>query len=70
MVCRPCRANEHEECPELARQADTELTATDKAGSHLCTCQHYASVDATIGKLNAAMARSISSGRAAAARLA
>lgn len=33
-------AADHAACPEQARQADPSLTATEKAGSSLCDCQH------------------------------
>jgi hypothetical protein len=46
MICVPCRklpgisGAGHESCPEQARQRDTRLTETERAGSTLCDCQH------------------------------
>lgn len=40
MICPPCRGNDHEGCPERARQLDPGLSVTDKAGSRLCDCAH------------------------------
>lgn len=40
VICPPCRARDHEGCPEIARQKDLDLSVTDKVGSALCDCQH------------------------------
>lgn len=40
MVCEPCGTNVHDDCPELARQRDPELTPVVLAGSALCDCAH------------------------------
>ncbi len=40
MICPPCRAARHQDCPELARQGDPELPPHVKAGSSVCDCQH------------------------------
>ncbi len=40
MICPHCRDDHHEDCPELARQLDPELSPAVLAGSALCDCQH------------------------------
>jgi hypothetical protein len=52
MVCEPCRAARHTECPEAARQEATQesvahgpvygLTVTERSGSARCDCHHQA----------------------------
>lgn len=40
MICPDCRNRLHSRCPERARQEDAGLTATERAASSLCDCQH------------------------------
>jgi hypothetical protein len=40
VICQPCQQGAHDGCPEVARQRRGDLSATEKAGSHLCTCSH------------------------------
>lgn len=42
MVCEKCRNQQHEECPEVKRQADPKVSDLDKVASHLCYCAHRA----------------------------
>lgn len=42
MVCLVCRDGRHEDCPELIRQLQPGMTATELAGSSRCDCQHEA----------------------------
>ena len=40
MICAPCHNQDHEGCPEVARQADPDVSALSKAASELCYCAH------------------------------
>ena len=40
MICLPCRNRVHSACPELVRQENAELSATERAASSWCDCQH------------------------------
>lgn len=40
MICPPCRKQEHDGCPEKARQASGAPLPVDLLGGSLCDCQH------------------------------
>ncbi len=49
MICVMCRARDHSACPEIKRQADPDLSDTDKAGSSMCDYAHEEKIVKTIG---------------------
>ena len=40
MICEPCHRQDHEGCPETARQLDPDLLPIDRIAGHLCYCAH------------------------------
>jgi hypothetical protein len=40
MICVECRNQNHEDCPEIARQADPEVGKVQKLGGEWCYCHH------------------------------
>ncbi len=40
MICPPCRARDHDGCPEIARQTDPDISSLDKSASAWCYCAH------------------------------
>lgn len=38
MICKFCRDQTHDKCPELARQADPDLGDLEKIASEWCYC--------------------------------
>lgn len=40
MICVPCRNQDHEGCPEVARQNDPDLLPIDKTANAACYCAH------------------------------
>ena len=47
MICTECRNQDHQKCPEIARQADPEVGKTEKIGSSVCYCHHREQVCTT-----------------------
>ncbi len=40
MICAPCHNQDHEGCPEIARQKDPDILPIDKISGELCYCAH------------------------------
>jgi hypothetical protein len=41
MICDQCKSRDHEGCPEVARQADPDISDLDKIASEWCYCAHF-----------------------------
>lgn len=40
MICKPCRDNDHERCPEKTRQSNPASTRTALSCGEHCYCAH------------------------------